>query len=577
MKKMSYHFKILFENHYNLAVFLIGYTFILVTLFLKCARFVQGESLDLFYLKMYVPRYAYLHFPIMCMLTLNFFNLSRRVSIQETLSDKRSKLFFEQLYTVTIVNAGVFLSIALTMIVFAFYKISDINLHSNFIFSLVFQIFVDYFLVGIFSILIGILISEVKIKQVQVIIFILFQFIFGYPLLWISRSFNIDKGKNSIVHWLLELSAVLPDGFQTDTDGYGVYPIQPHRIILITMWIVIFFIIIFGILYTRKKAIVRIMGLLPILLLCAAIFFLFPHTTVASGYRLRDCYQNMHEEIYQKQGMETDKALFEVSAYDIEFNVYFCMFATVNMDVNVCNLDKYTFTLLKDYKVTKVEDQKGNSLEFSQDGYYFTVYSEGADIEKIRVSYYGAAMPFYTDMSSMFLQQGVPFIPMAGKVPIYSDEGYGGIIYYANNHLPQTTISLKVNTIGKVYCSLPRVKGNYFEGEADGFFVLKGMVGEICIEDTTFIFPLATEYGCVILDKEVSKDFLERVDKIMIEHEKEKLSGKTVLLDWMYGKSRLVEQYSNFTTVNSFYINDSLESGWHKYLEFESEKMNDYN
>lgn len=569
-KIIEYNVKLLLRQPIAVVLLCFGYSLLiglLINKYIQLAFVIHAES---YFFKIHTMQYSYMHFIIIGIVSIILFSVEKDAHIYEALYNYTDVQKKNKVLIMLAINSIVFLSvIAIVLITYCTSK--SLNLiRIEYIYSIIYQNFVDYFLIGIFSILCSALISQIKEWVYKGLCFAIVHFIFGYPFYMICQTLGLSFYNNRFINFFMNITALLPDGFSFGTDGYGVYPTQPHRVILILAWcfLIVFILLILEKKWRKQRCLFCGTGIILIILIG---FSFVPYCQISEGYRTVNRFNKMHYEMNGGiVGREQEIAEFCVEEYNIKISAYLNMYAEVTAKIDNVNLNEYVFTLYDEYQIVDIRNQTGVSLEYVVDEHYITIFSGDEPISEIKFIYYGAGDPFYCDASGIFLQSGIPFFPFAGKEPLYDDSDYYNAIYYNNVHLPETTLfNVKINTIGEVVSSLPKVGHNEFSGYGDGFFILKGAYEIIEYEGATFIYPYATEMEALILDEKIITSYLEGLKECVGDEVYNTLPTNCILIDWQYSRSRMINLYSNHIIIPSVYFNESVKEGMEIYIESE--------
>ncbi|MDE6529323.1 MAG: hypothetical protein K2K96_00955 [Lachnospiraceae bacterium] len=570
-KNLNYHFKSLFSHYGLLAVIAAGYSFLIGMILFKYYFLMDEGVVDAYIFKLYAAPYSYIYFVLIGIISLIYFSMEQDVFMQEALALELNNVQMRMKYLVLMLLNGITYVIVslITVLPYLFCKTVG-PLHLSFVLSMLYQNFADYFLVGIFAIFSGHLGSIFTLRRYRIYFFVVMQFLFGYPFLWISQSFVLSVTRNPIIKFILNATALLPDGFQAGTDNYAIYPTQPHRIALIICWC--FLLLFLTQLMATKPVFKRWVTYTSCI--CFAVFLFFcalPYCQASSGERTIDRFAKMYRQMDDRgNGREIAEAEFCVTSYDITIDAFFNLYAVVRAELGCEQLEEYTFTLYDGYHILHIKDQNGRVLRYEREGHYLTVYSDGSPLSEIIFTYYGAGDPFYCDASAIFLPSGVPFYPMPGKVSLYEDSEFYDMTYYSNNRLPDTYYKVTIHTIGEVFCSLSQTGYHQYAGVADGFFVLKGMYDMVQYDETTFIYPYAVSHGLDVLDETKVQLYLDGITAILSEKGYSSLPGY-IFIGWMYGKSRPLDIYANDMVIDRLYYDERIKEDIEYYLQLEEE------
>ncbi len=538
MKKMKkYEWDIFIHNNLNAAILFCSYSFMFFYLVITLVTRSQHYYLDYEFVLKYLRYFSYFHFPVLFLLSINYFSLAEKVGLKESIRiGNREKMEKNQFFILHCINFSVVILLIL-YICFAFfylYGLHDIKWNG---FRLnILTVIVDYGLIGVIAIYFANLLSRISNKKVRISLFLLVNFIIGFPLYYLCNGKYFPE--ESLFWKFGEMIAVLPEGLNTMSTGYSPYPVQPHRVALILAWIFLLY-TIYRLFYFKKsisETVPLAFGI--IMTLITVSLASLPYTPIYFGSRINGYGDRKRTEYDSWEiGRRNEEAGFRVLKYEMELSAVFHLRAKVNMAIDQQELSEYKFTLYREYDITKVTDQNGNVLTYEREGDYFTVYPGGSPVANIYIEYSGSGEPFCSDLSTIHLPSGFAFYPMAGYHPIYEDERHGADMYN-RIHLPDTTeYDVAIHTLGTVYSSLNRKEGNSFSGVSDGFFLLKGLVETDVIDGITFYYPSNyPQDGNLAEWREMEKNFITQLNDIYEDFEELDSieEGTIIVMDWVY-------------------------------------------
>lgn len=202
--------------------------------------------------------------------------------------------------------------------------------------------------------------------------------------------------------------------------------------------------------------------------------------------------------MYNKDCQREEDADFRIEKYDLTFSAGLNLKGKAKIYIDNKNLQEYKFTLYHKYKVSKVTDQNGTPLEFTQDYDYLTIKNDNTETEHLYMEYYGGSPQYYCSYAGIFLPGNFSYYPIPGFHKIFED--YYGFI---DNSLPyDTSFNVEVHSLKKVYCNLEEKGNNKFSGDAKSITILSGFYNTLTINDTLIVYPyLAKTYEPNELDK----------------------------------------------------------------------------
>lgn len=572
-KLKKFEWNIFLHNNLNVAILLCSYSFMFFYLVITLVVREQYFYLNYEFILRRLRYFSYFHFPVLFLLSINYFSLAETVGLKETFMlinmRKIEKKQFSILYGINFIVV-VLLSL---YVCFAFCYLYGLhNIKWNCFWRNILTVIVDFGMIGVVAIFLGNLLSKISNKKIRIILFLLVNAIIGFPLYYLVNNASFQK--DSIFYQFGEIIAILPEGLNTASIGYSIYPVQPHRVALILTWI-FFLYTLYRICYLKRSRSEMIPLLLGIVTTFMMLFLtLLPYTPVYSGARIGGYFNRKRNEYNSWEiGRRNEDAGFCVIKYEMELSALFCLSAKVNMTIDRQDLSEYKFTLYREYDIINVMDQNGNSLPYIREGDYFIVYPNESPVDNICVEYLGSGEPFCSDLSTIHLPSGFAFYPMAGYHPIYEDERHG-VDMYNRIHLPKTTeYFVAIHTIGTVYSSLNREKGNSFSGVSDGFFLLKGLVETDIINGVTFYYPSNyPQNGDIAEWREMERNFITQLNGIYEDFEEldSIQEGTVIVMDWLYPNFfELSSIFSDHITAIYFSAEGAYEDEYREFYSFD--------
>ena len=488
-KRWVNEIKLFFNNVSVLFVLAFGYVFLFSYIIFSLNSYFSkstNQLLEPIIINETLMRGSYIHFAAIGVLSYLFFRIERISNIAEIVHNYIKQQQRIRVIFLSVFNFFVF-SLLLVYVILLIRNPLLIGINKKYIRSLVLCLFFDYFIVGEFSVFISFTINRLNllIESIRIVVFLIIHFLFGYPFWLLSEKTWLWASQNRFVCQFLNFISVLPDGFSYSTDFYGIYPLQPHRVLLILFW---FLFLAFCLSLQEKKKSLIVVSLALAVLTAAVVAQ--PCKIISEGGRTPQIdYYNYNQDIIKDKsaGRDIVESDFLIEEYKIDLYAYNNSYFSVDMKFDHYLSGKKCFTLYKDFIITSVKDQCGKKLDFERDGHY--VYIDTSNTESITIRYNNGYGPFYGDMSGIFYKSGVPYYPFAGKVPIYKNSSYHNAVYWNNNRVENAFFSVKVHTIGDVCCSLPKIGKNEFEGYGDSFFLIKGIYEEKMVNGIRVIYP----------------------------------------------------------------------------------------
>lgn len=367
---------------------------------------------------------------------------------------------------------------------FLFYKIEDPN--NEYKIHIIKSVFLHDFLVMELAIVIGTTLANLAhriLAYVIMTIFILMSCPFASSIAHlITESCGEDWAPGRIAFKIISNFFIVPrfDTKYLPEAPYGE-SLMPDRLCMIGFWM-FFFVTILCITRKRYKKFTVFFGAFAFVMIFS---FHSPIARMHYGYDLfygGDPDWILKEKYHNKE----EAADYKITAYEMDLSLNISLFAKVNMKVSK-SLDEYKMTLYNRYKVSKVTDQNGNKLKFTQDGNYLDIVNEnGNQITNIILNYYGSDISHYANYQCCNLPGYFLYYPRAGYIPVY-DETYGYVYYDFVNE--DTEFRVRVDSPEKYISNLELIDGE-FVGKCDGFTLVKGFYKKEDLGNgNTFVYP----------------------------------------------------------------------------------------
>lgn len=183
-----------------------------------------------------------------------------------------------------------------------------------------------------------------------------------------------------------------------------------------------------------------------------------------------------------------EEADFKVLEYRATLNIFTKLKASVQMLLEDNNLNEYHFTLYHSYKISKITDESGNKLDFSQSGDYVTVKSNKS-LTQINMEYKGFSGTYYSNVQGVCLPAFFPYLPHSGWKPVHSGRTTDAAGFCRLYFDSSTKFNIKVNTLQHVICNLEETEKNTFSGFADGVTIAVGLYKEVSSNGITVAYP----------------------------------------------------------------------------------------
>ncbi len=403
-------------------------------------------------------------FLFLLFITYEFMRKSKEVNLDETLGKKIWIIEGNQLLVLVTL-------VLLYTLIFGIYVVVSywiLKMPMVYVAELVKMLLVNVFLLSIAAVGMGYLISRIKKRFVGYAI-ILVELFLTLPhtsqfLVASQNEYNIPIF--SIRDWLY----LLPPDIMTLGDPlYGV-PVEPYRIAVMCVWIILGIWLFFCVCWKYQKGLKVLVTLVALggLAICGT------HIRDKGSVLLMDNHPESAVEAdynyYTGEEQET-KADFQVTGYDMDLTFSREMSAIVKVSLQPKpSKTEYLFTLYHGYRVSKVEDANGEEMYFEQERDRVTVYNKNqVDCSTISFTYEGKNPTFYGNDTACFLPGFFPYYPKAGGRNVYS---YEGATEVKVSKEPITHFTVRLHGLSTT--SNLKKSGEGFEGEASHVTIVGG-------------------------------------------------------------------------------------------------------
>ncbi|CAM4069108.1 hypothetical protein [Saccharibacillus endophyticus] len=209
---------------------------------------------------------------------------------------------------------------------------------------------------------------------------------------------------------------------------------------------------------------------------------------------------------------------FKITSYEADVSTFrkLKVSATINIELNA-PLDRLDFTLYRNFKVTSVQNQTGEKIDFKQEGDHVSVllkeeYPAGST-EKFQFAYSGISSPyFYANEQAVLLPGYFPWLPVEGKYPVAVMRENGFLRHTPPPARDSVPYTLHYSGPGKTYSNLQQGNGATYTGtSSSGLTLISGMIGETTEKDKKLVYPLALAGGV----KAAAPAFVNRFDQML--------------------------------------------------------------
>ncbi len=422
-------------------------------------NFVSTEA---FFFLQFLNFTAY-YMAVITFLSYEYFYKTKRLNIDECLSSTvngKRKLFYNQFFVILILN--LFLSINI-LILTIYSSISSDVTEKAYLLHLFYNVILNFFLPGLFSVLLG-AVAALKLSRLTAYLFLSAFIFLGSPMM-------MDISLRLGIYRFIEFFSLSNLSAKSIPDFFMGFSLLIHRWGLVFFWISLCAAAIFIILY-KNKPVFRITAAICCLLACGLSLreFVMPISKSDKNH-----YYTEIESLYYSDNPQKKQAGgFNISSYNMNLRIDRLLEASVEMEVDVNNLQQYIFTLYHGYHITQVSDDSGNPLTYKQEGDYITIDNNSSgSLKSIVFKYYGYNYKFYSNSEAVLLPGSFPYYPFSGFHEIFN---ISNRVFDIRNDGIKCGFEITIDFDSKlnIYSNLDKVDGNTFSGVAESVLLFAG-------------------------------------------------------------------------------------------------------
>lgn len=221
-------------------------------------------------------------------------------------------------------------------------------------------------------------------------------------------------------------------------------------------------------------------GLLCLAALLLA-FVLLPSNELRRDYRLYGGSSQVSEGVYyQFQAAEhpqrEEPAGFTVGRYRMDLRARRELEAVVTLSVaSDTTSGEYRFTLYHGYRLARVTNARGRSLDFSQEGDYVTVRA-GTKEEQLTFQYRGSGGVYPANSQCVFLPGYFPYYPVPGLVRVWDELHTAPAMVATDRGAPEFAVNF--DSRAPLVSDLDLAADGSFEGSGSAPTFIGGLVSE---------------------------------------------------------------------------------------------------
>lgn len=375
--------------------------------------------------------------------------------------------------------------------------------HYEFVCHIVLSMLVNFFMTGLVAILLGMLLALVFKRVVAFLVGAIVIFL-GSPMFESIAEAEILSSRLNLYPVEEIFNIYTPSLFWMPNFMIG-YSLLPYRIALLIFWVFALLAALLGLLIQKNKIRFGLIIVCVAFSISGIMIYFQPSSKLIMNYNPSNGL-NSDLEYYENNEQKDEPGGFDVTDYALNIEVTNKLNVKSILTVSE-SISEYKFTLYHGYKITDVKNQSGDRLNFTQDGDYFTVYSD-LDVTQLYIEYSGFSPKFYSNTQGMVLPGFFPYYPHSGFKSIFNIEEQG---FYKLLVEGKPNFSLSVKGHKKVYSNLSALDNNTFTGKSTGVTIISGFIEKTSVNGIEVIYPYLDTFAFTpdIIDESVNKFIME--------------------------------------------------------------------
>lgn len=423
-----------------------------------------------------------INFIIFIFLSYEYFYTVKKSNALEVLKSTRFgvlKLQVYQFLTMMLLNAITVLSYVTYNTIFYFYYSFE---RSGFLNHILSNMLLNFFMMQLVAILIGWVLALI-FKRLMAYLFAIFIVLIGSRIFEMI-AFDTFRSSGRNLYPIYDAFSFVDPALRWSTNFHFGFSTLPDRFWQMFLWIIVLFgIVVIKII--RKGKVKNSLVAACIMMISFGFYF---YTQPVSKFVMNDSpagslwYDVLY---YTGKDIQTEEANFNVLTYELDMVVGNQLEVIAMLTVDEVLLE-YQFTLYHRYVISKVTDQTGEEIGFSQTGDHFIVYNTHGNLELMTIHYAGYSPKFYSNRQGMILPGFFPYFPQPGRHLIfdYQRESFNPLMLSQDAYF-NVTISGVRNT----FSNLEEVEPNQFSGFASSITLMSGFLADQTVEGIRVVYP----------------------------------------------------------------------------------------
>jgi hypothetical protein len=520
----------------------------------------QIDVAEIFRETLYYEIYIFI---IFLFVSCEFMSQAKKYDMEECLRVTDSGMVKHKLLQISIMA---FLNAVLFAVQYIFNIIVCVVAHTDSLDYIVYMgkaLLIYSFGVNLVAILLGAIIAELNSASLRYISLVLFAF------LAVVKNNQLDCGGSADTLLSLEDFSQIFCASARWITNYAVFnPVELHFAVKPIYFIAVMMAILFSVFFakTTKKHFI----LLSAISILIGAFGAFAWTVPCGGGYMG--YQDNSDYVFgdERELLNQDKenANFYVENYEINLDIRSAMKAECTMRLSESSLLEYHFIFYRDYDITSIADENGESLNYTRAGNKLTVENPNRDLRSICITYQGrydkASNYFYTGKSGAYLPGNFPYYPIAGCGDMYQS----GLCQLPEE---ESAFLVKVKSDLPVYSNLEMNSEGVYRGQANQVSIVAGKFWkEENIDGVDYIYPYISYVTCpdknsvlkTSLQEALTRDMSDAVIDYTIKDKKILISPYSSGMQYMFGSDMVV--VDGWYSLDSMYNNYVQTGSWYK-------------
>lgn len=262
-------------------------------------------------------------------------------------------------------------------------------------------------------------------------------------------------------------------------------------------------------------------GIVSLVLVFICVQQLVTNNEIIHGQAVREIYATDYQ-YYKKirdQPLkpEIEALYWSIEEYNIDLQINDTIKAEVTMDLSALRaVNKLNLSLYHLLKVSRIVDEQGNELRFSQKNdrisIYFPEISKASEKKKIIIHYEGNSSPFYfANSHAVLLPYYFKWYPTLGSDPAMIITKYGNL-----TRIPPIKQKAKVTLAYQgrtpIFTNLTQQSSSLYISDAtDGITLVSGLVEQTSMKGINVLYPVTLKHTISI--------FPEFIDQLKAKHD----------------------------------------------------------